>query len=35
MSAVDTGAPKLRGVKLVELYKLVWNKWDKVLLFSG
>lgn len=35
MSAVETKAPKLGGVKLVELYKLVWTKWDKVFLFSG
>ncbi|CAO3649545.1 unnamed protein product [Mucor fragilis] len=35
MSVVETKAPKLGGVKLVELYKLVWTKWDKVFLFSG
>ncbi|KAI8636729.1 major facilitator superfamily domain-containing protein [Parasitella parasitica] len=35
MSSVETSVTKLTGVKLVEVYKLVWNKWDKVLLFSG
>ncbi|KAL7310137.1 hypothetical protein PS15m_010932 [Mucor circinelloides] len=29
------GGSKLQGVKVVEFYKLVWSKWDRVALFSG
>ena len=25
----------LKGVKTVELYKAVWNKWDRYILFVG
>lgn len=25
----------LAGVKIVELYKLVWSKYDRYILFSG
>lgn len=25
----------LKGVKVVELYKAIWNKWDRYILFVG
>ncbi|EPB88063.1 hypothetical protein HMPREF1544_05125 [Mucor circinelloides 1006PhL] len=30
----DTKA-RLKGVKIVELHKAVWNKWDQCILFVG
>ncbi|KAI9482696.1 MAG: major facilitator superfamily domain-containing protein [Benjaminiella poitrasii] len=35
MSPTENQQTQLKGVKIVELYKLVWNKWDKWLLFCG
>lgn len=35
MKSEKTEKATLDGVKTAELYKLVWNKWDKYILFSG
>ncbi|KAL9538206.1 hypothetical protein MBANPS3_011112 [Mucor bainieri] len=34
-AAEKNSGSKLQGVKVVELYKLVWSKWDRIALFSG
>ncbi|KAF1807557.1 major facilitator superfamily domain-containing protein [Mucor lusitanicus] len=31
----DTHSTPLKGVKTVEFYKAVWNKWDRYILFVG
>ncbi|KAG1080116.1 hypothetical protein G6F42_023461 [Rhizopus arrhizus] len=35
MSDKPTEKTSLQGVKIVELYKFVWNKWDKWIIFSA
>ncbi|KAI9472256.1 MAG: major facilitator superfamily domain-containing protein [Benjaminiella poitrasii] len=35
MTEAEKGSATLQGVKMVELYKLVWGKYDKWFMFSG
>ncbi|CAO3644768.1 unnamed protein product [Mucor fragilis] len=35
MSDTSVEKTSLQGVKIVELYKFVWNKWDKWIIFSA
>lgn len=34
-TATPDTTPSLKGVKTVELYKAIWNKWDRYILFVG
>lgn len=35
MSEAPQSDTALKGVKVVELYKVIWNKWDRYILFVG